>query len=106
MPAYELLPFGRYRLDKFSAPTAARKTHDIQASDAAFSQRKACVKGKVEFGGKVGSAGKLQAGTVIAQISHDTTHRRAVGRNDLSALEYLSSRKAPTIEHVSTKLQF
>ena len=80
--------------------------HNGLPSDAAFSQRKACVKGKVEFGGKVGSAGKLQAGTVIAQISHDTTHRRAVGRNDLGALEYLSSWKPPTIEHVSTKPQF
>jgi len=36
-------------------------------SDAAFSQRKAGVEGKVEFGRKVRSAWKLQAGTVIAR---------------------------------------
>ena len=35
-------------------------------SDAAFSQRKAGVKGKVKFSVEVGGAGKLQAGTVIA----------------------------------------
>ena len=36
---------------------------------------------------------------MIAQISHDTLHRRVVGQNDLGTFEYLSSRKPPTLEH-------
>jgi hypothetical protein len=68
-------------------------------SDAAFSQRTAGVEGKVEFGRKVRSAWKKQAGTVITHISDDTTDRRAASQDDLGTLKYFSSRKPPTLKH-------
>lgn len=68
-------------------------------SDAAFSQRMACIEGKVEFGGKVRGAWKMQAGTMIAQIANDTTHGRAAGHNELGTLEYFGPREPPTLEH-------
>jgi len=76
-------------------------------SDAAFSQRKAGVEGKVEFGRKIRGAWKMQAGTVIAQIPDNAVHRRAVGQNDLGALEYFGPWKSPTLKHGQhSNLQF
>ena len=68
-------------------------------SDAALSHHTARIEGKVEFGRKVRGACKLQARTVIAQISDYTTNRRAVGQNDFGTLEYFNSWKLPTLIH-------
>jgi hypothetical protein len=68
-------------------------------SDAAFSLHAACVKGKLEFGGKIRSAWNMQAGTAIAQIADDAIDRRAVGKNQLGGLENFGPRKPPTLKH-------
>jgi hypothetical protein len=64
----------------------------------------ACIESKIEFGGKARGACKLQAGAVIAQITDDTPDRRAAGQNELSALEYLCSLKAPTVKHGQSRI--
>jgi hypothetical protein len=49
----------------------------------------------------------MQAGTVIAQIPDNAVHRRAVGQNDLGALEYFGPWKSPTLKHGQhSNLQF
>jgi hypothetical protein len=57
------------------------------------------IEGKVEFGGKVRGAWKMQTGTVIAQIADDTIDRRAAGQNEPGALKYFRPRNAPTLNH-------
>ena len=77
-------------------------THDIRnslPSDPAFSHGMRGVEGMVEFGWKISCARKTQAGTVIARVPNKAVHRRAVGQNDLGALEYFGSRKLPTLKH-------
>ncbi len=49
----------------------------------------------------------MQAGTVVAQIPDNAAHRRAVGQNDLGALEYFGPWKSPTLKHGQhSNLQF
>jgi hypothetical protein len=44
-------------------------------SDTAFSQRTAGIESEVEFAREIRGAVKLQAGTVIAQVTNNTTDR-------------------------------
>jgi hypothetical protein len=76
-------------------------------SDAAFSQRTASIESKVEFIGKVRGAWKLQAGTVIAQITDDTAQCRMASQHESGGLEYYRPLKAPALEHdLSSNPQF
>ena len=45
---------------------------------------------------------KLQAGTVIAQVTDDTTDRRPASQNEGGSLEYYCPWKAPTLKHGQT----
>jgi hypothetical protein len=71
-------------------------------SDTAFSQRTACIESKVEFAGEIRGAVKLQAGTVIAQVTDNTTDRRPARQNEGGSLEYYCPWKAPTLKHGQT----
>jgi hypothetical protein len=71
-------------------------------SDTAFSQRTAGIESKVEFAGEFRSAVKLQAGTVIAQVTDNTTDRRPAGQNEGGSLEYNCPWKAATLKHGQT----
>jgi hypothetical protein len=44
----------------------------------------------------------LQAGTVIAQVTDDTTDRRPASQNESGGLEYYCPWKAPTLKHGQT----
>ena len=76
-------------------------------SDVAFSQRTAGVESKVEFVGKVCGACKLQAGTVIAQVTDNTPDHRRTGQDEGGGLVYCCPSKAPTFKHgQASNLQF
>jgi hypothetical protein len=45
---------------------------------------------------------KLQAGTMIAQITDDTTDCRTAGQDEGGSFEYYRSLKAPTLKHGQT----
>jgi|HubBroStandDraft_6_1064221.scaffolds.fasta_scaffold108923_2 hypothetical protein len=68
-------------------------------SNPAFSQRAACIKGKVEFNGQVRSAWELQAGTMIAQIADDARQYRMVSQHESGSLEYDRPLNTTTLEH-------
>jgi hypothetical protein len=68
-------------------------------SDAAFSQRMAAIKSKVEFFGQVRSAWQLQTGSAIAQIADNTAQCRMVSHHESGNLEYHRPLKAPTLNH-------
>ena len=71
-------------------------------SDTTFSQRTAGIESKVEFAGKIRGALKLQAGTVIAQITDNTTDGRPASQNEGGGLVYYCPWKAPTLKHGKT----
>ena len=71
-------------------------------SNTAFSQRTAGIESKVEFAGEVRSAMKLQAGTMIAQITDDTAECRTACQDEGGSFEYYRSLKAPSLKHGQT----